>query len=33
MVINKRDSLQLGFNNATFFYDEKYVRVFFVILV
>ena len=27
-VINKRDSLQLGFNNTTFFYDEKLDRVF-----
>lgn len=32
-VINKRDSLQLGFNNTTFFYDEKLDRVFVVILV
>lgn len=27
-VINKSDSLQLGFNNTTFFYDEKLDRVF-----
>ena len=27
-VINKRDSLQLGFNTTTFFYDEKLDRVF-----
>ena len=27
-VINKRDSLQLGFNNTMFFYDEKLDRVF-----
>lgn len=27
-AINKSDSLQLGFNNTTFFYDEKLDRVF-----